>query len=358
MIKWDLQQFAGEKTEKPTPRKLQDARQKGQVPRSPDLASALILLGSLLAIKLLGGFYISNFSLLLQANFSEKMYYSLTGENVHMLFQDIFIEVAKLCLPIIGVVFVIGFFANYLQVGSIFSVEPITPKLSKLNPIEGFKRIFSQRTLVELVKSLLKVALIGYVVYATISAEVPNLSGLMRMEIPDILARLGDVTFSVLWKSILVMLVLALFDYLYQRYDHTRSLRMSKDDLKEEYKKTEGDPTIKGKIKERQRAMAMRRMMQDVPKADVVITNPTHFAIALRYDASNMEAPVILAKGMDEVAQRIKQVARENGVTLVENRPLAQTLFRTTEIGGTVPAELFQAVAEVLAYVYRLKRKV
>lgn len=358
MIQWNLQQFAGEKTERPTPRKLQEARRKGQIARSPELASAMIVLGAVLTLKLLAGFYIDNLTNFMQISFSQNFSLALTDGNARQLFVSVLLFVGKMSLPIVGVVFVIGFAASFLQVGGILTMEPITPKLEKLNPISGFKRIFSQRTLVELIKSLIKVSMIGYIVYNEITGKMGRLSDLMRMETADIVSVIGDIAFSILWKSALLLLVLALFDYLYQRYDHEKSLRMSKEEIKEEYKKTEGNPTIKGKIKERQRAMAMRRMMQDVPKADVVITNPTHFAIAIQYDAQHMDAPIVLAKGMDELAQRIKQIARENRVTLVENKPLAQTLYRSVEIGGAIPQELFQAVAEVLAYVYRLKRKV
>jgi flagellar biosynthetic protein FlhB len=358
MIQWNLQQFAGEKTEKPTPQKLLEARRKGQVAKSPELASAMVVLGAVLTMKLLAGFYIDNLIHYMQVGFSQNLSLSLTDGNARNLFMSVLLFAAKISLPVVGVVFVVGFAASWLQVGGIFTVEPITPKLEKLNPITGFKRIFSQRTLVELIKSLIKITMIGYLVYNEIIGELGRMSDLIRMETAGIMATIGDIAYAVLWKSALLLLLLALFDTLYQRYDHEKSLRMSKEEIKEEYKRTEGNPTIKGKIKERQRAMAMRRMMQEVPKADVIITNPTHYAIAIQYDAESMEAPVVLAKGVDELAQRIKQIARENGVILVENKPLAQTLYRMVEIGAAIPQELFQAVAEVLAYVYKLKRKV
>ncbi|GAX90539.1 flagellar biosynthesis protein FlhB [Effusibacillus lacus] len=358
MIKWNLQQFAGEKTEKPTPRRLQEARKKGQVPRSPELQSALILLGSILIIKMMSGFYIDNFLSYMKHSLTANLTLQLTEGNAGRLFADMGLVSVKFTLPIVAIVFVIGFMTAYLQVGSHFTVEPIIPKLEKMDPIQGVKRIFALRTLVELAKSIIKILLVGYLVYDSIVSEIGSLSNLSRMDIPSILSVVGGITFEILWKSALLLLVLAIFDFFYQRYDHERSLRMSKEDIKDEFKKTEGNPTIKGKIKERQRAMAMRRMMQEVPKADVVITNPTHFAVAIQYDGDKMEAPVVIAKGTDDLAQRIKQIAKENGVVLVENKPLAQTLYKTVEIGETIPQELFQAVAEVLAYVYRLKRKV
>ncbi|MFC4768801.1 flagellar biosynthesis protein FlhB [Effusibacillus consociatus] len=358
MIQWNLQQFAGEKTEKPTPRKMQEARTKGQIPRSVELPSALILLGTILLIKLMGGFYIENLLGYLKHSFTTNLSFFLTEANTTRLFWDVLLVTALFVLPVLGVVLVVGFFAVYLQVGGIFTVEPITPKWEKLNPIEGLKRIFSQRTLIELLKSLLKVGLVGYIAYDSIMGELVRFSNLTRMEAAGILQVVGEITFAIFWKCALLLLALAIFDYFYQKYDHERSLRMSKEEVKEEFKKTEGNPTIKGKIKERQRAMAMRRMMQDVPKADVVITNPTHYAIAIQYAGDKMDAPIVVAKGVDEIAQRIRRIARENNVVLVENKPLAQTLYKTAEIGDTIPQELFQAVAEVLAYVYRLKRKV
>ncbi|BCJ85277.1 flagellar biosynthesis protein FlhB [Effusibacillus dendaii] len=358
MIRWDLQQFAGEKTEKPTPKRLQDARKKGQIPRSPELSSAVILLSAILLLKMMSGFYITNLTDFTKNSLTTDLMMWLTEGNTHRLFLNLMLVTAKLVLPILAVVLIVGFLAVYLQVGGIFTIEPITPKFEKINPIAGFKRIFSVRTLAELAKSLMKVVLIGYVVYDTVTQQIRSFSNLTRLEPGGILAAIGDTTYTIIWKCALLMLVLAVFDYFFQRYDHERSLRMSKEDIKEEFKKSEGNPLIKGKIKERQRAMAMRRMMQDVPKADVVITNPTHFAVAVQYDGDRMEAPIVLAKGIDEVAQRIKQTAREHGVLLVENRPLAQTLYRTVDIGQQIPEDLFQAVAEVLAYVYRLKRKV
>ncbi|MBL0388927.1 flagellar biosynthesis protein FlhB [Tumebacillus sp. ITR2] len=358
MIRLNLQFFSGEKTEKPTSKKRGDARKKGQVARSQEFGQAAVLLSGLFTLKLLSGYYIDQLTHMFQLNLTTGLYTQITDQSVIPLFLQMLLLLAKLILPIAGVVMVIGAFTSYLQVGTLFTLKPLMPDFNKINPIEGFKRIFSARTFVELLKSILKMAVIGFIVYSELMGDWQRVSQLGDMGVVDMLTVVSSLVYGIFWKVGFAMLALAVADLLYQRFDFERGLKMSKQEIKEEYKQQEGSPEVKGKIKERQRAMAMRRMMADVPKADVVITNPTHFAIALKYDPNNMESPQVIAKGVDETAQRIKKVARDNNVICVENRPLAQTLYRTVEIGDAVPGELFQAVAEVLAYVYRLKGKV
>jgi flagellar biosynthetic protein FlhB len=262
----------------------------------------------------------------------------------------------KTALPVMMIIAIISLAANLLQVGFVFSFEPLMPQLDRINPISGFQRLFSLRSLVELVKSLCKIAIIGYFVYRFIAREIVQVPQLISADLADSLRVSSGLIVDLALEIGAVILVLAALDYFYQWWEHTKSLKMSKQEVKEEFKQTEGNPQIKGKIKERQRAMAMRRMMQEVPKATAVITNPTHFAVAIRYDKS-MSAPEVVAKGQDFLAERIKQVARENRVTVVENKPLARALYATVEVGETIPQELYQAVAEVLAYVFRLKRR-
>ncbi|KEO82947.1 flagellar biosynthesis protein FlhB [Tumebacillus flagellatus] len=358
MIKLNLQYFAGEKTEKPTAKKRGDARKKGQVARSQEFGQAAVLLSGLFTLKLLSGYYMNQLTHLFQVNFTSKLTYQLTDQSVIPLFIEMLLQLAKLILPIAGVVMVIGAFTSYLQVGTLFTLKPLMPDFSKINPLSGFKRIFSMRTFVDLLKSILKMGAIGFIVYSEISKDWVRVSRLGDMDVSDMLSVVASLAYGIFWKVGFAMLALAVADFLYQRFDFERNLKMSKQEVKEEYKQQEGSPEVKAKIKERQRAMAMRRMMADVPKADVVITNPTHFAIALKYDSNSMESPQVIAKGVDETAQRIKKIARESNVICVENRPLAQTLYRTVEIGESIPGDLFQAVAEVLAYVYRLKGKV
>jgi flagellar biosynthetic protein FlhB len=230
------------------------------------------------------------------------------------------------------------------------------PSLDKINPITGFGRLFSKRSLVELVKSLVKIFIIGYFIYRFMMKHTLQIPGLINAELIDSLQLTASLILDLVYQISAVMMVLAAFDYFYQWWAQKESMKMSKDDIKQEYKQMEGDPQIKGKIKQKQREMSMRRMMQEVPKADVIVTNPTHFAVALKYDQA-MLAPVIVAKGQDLLAQRIKEIAKENSVVIVENKILARALYAAVEIDQPVPPELYQAVAEVLAYVYKLKKR-
>lgn len=359
MIRLDLQLFSGEKTEKPTPKKIEDAREKGQVARSQEFGQAIVLLAGLFSFKVLASYYMSEFSTFFQRSFSaEGLLFELTEQSMLPLFLSLSVLLAKLVLPVMGVILVIGTAAAWFQVGSLFTLKPLMPDFKKIDPIQGFKRMFSMQALVEMIKSILKVTIVGWVVYLELVGDWDRVSQLGTMEVLDMLGVLGTLSFNIFWKAAFAIFLIALFDLWYQRFQYEKNLRMSKQDIKDEYKKTEGSPEIKSRIKERQRAMAMRRMMADVPKADVIITNPTHYAIALKYDPETMDSPRILAKGLDEVAQRIKKIGREANIVMVENRPLAQALYKTVEIGDAIPGELFQAVAEVLAYVYKLKGKV
>jgi len=230
----------------------------------------------------------------------------------------------------------------------------MTPKLSKLNPLQGIKKLFSLKSLNELVKSLVKVTIVGWVSVKTVMADLDSIPGLMQLGVYDILAFIGKVAFRIGLYTCLVLIVLAIFDYIFQRWQHEKGLKMSKQEVKDENKMTEGDPAVKARIRSIQREMAQRRMMEAVPEATVVITNPTHLAIALKFE-SDFHAPVLVAKGAGKLAERIREVARANDVPVVEQKPLARTLYKAVEIGDFIPAELYRAVAEILAYVYRIK---
>lgn len=355
---FDLQRFAGEKTEQATPRRREQAREKGQVFKSIDLTSALIILACFGALKFTAPYILGSLEEFTAKYLINKVAADFTAAYVHAMFIDCLIIIAKASLPIVATAMLAGLVGNLLQVGFIFSGEAIGFKLERIDPIEGFKRIFSKRAMVELVKSLLKIGMTGYVVYKVGMAHLSLFPRFMDMDIPQILANLGSMIFEMAMKVGLIMLVLGIIDYLYQRWEYEQSLKMSKQEVKEEYKQMEGDPLIKSKQKQKQREMAMRRMMAEVPRADVVITNPTHFAIALRYDPDNMSAPAVVAKGQDFVALRIKEIAKESKVAIVENPELARALFYVTDIGSSIPEDLYQAVAEVLAFVYRQKKKV
>ncbi|PAD70786.1 flagellar biosynthesis protein FlhB [Bacillus sp. 7586-K] len=355
LIKLDLQFFSGEKTEKATPRKKADARKKGQVAKSADVNTALSLLTIFLSFLFIGTFMRDGIIKMMRGIFQDYLLMDITSQNIQNLFSTIVYQAGIILAPIMLVAIVAGVLANYLQVGFLFSTESIQMKLNKLDPIQGFKRIYSIRALVELLKSLLKISFVGFVTFMVIWLEMDNVLRLSQMTVEQSFAFIASLTLKMGLYASGALLLLALLDYLYQRYDYEKNLRMSKQDIKDEYKKSEGDPLIKSKIKQRQREMSMRRMMQEIPTADVVITNPTHYAIALKYDESKMDAPYVVAMGVDLVAQKIKEIAKANDVMMVENRPLARALYAQVDIGQAVPEEFFQAVAEIIAYVYQSK---
>ncbi|MGA9224865.1 MAG: flagellar biosynthesis protein FlhB [Mesobacillus sp.] len=354
----DLQFFAGEKTEKATPKKKQDARRKGQVAKSQDVNTAVVLLAVFLFLMFFGKTMTERMIGVLRHALQNYMFMDLTEKNIEMILIEILAELAIFLGPVMMVALVAGVAANYAQVGFMFSTEAIQMKLEKINPISGFKRIFSMRAIVELIKSILKISFIGLIAFSILWSRMDEVLLLTSKSLGAALATIAGLTLQMGLFASGALLFLSLMDYLYQKYDFEKSIRMSKQDLKDEYKNIEGDPLIKSKIKQRQREMAMRRMMQEVPKADVVITNPTHFAIALKYDEQKSDAPVVVAKGVDFVAQKIKLIAKENEIVTVENRPLARALYSQTEIGDGIPEEFFKAVAEILAFVYQAKNKV
>ncbi|HEY4552923.1 MAG TPA: flagellar biosynthesis protein FlhB [Bacillaceae bacterium] len=358
LLTLDLQFFAGEKTEKATPKKRQDARKKGQTAKSQDVNTAIGLLAVFAFLFFFSG-KLGNIILeLFRHALNEYMLMELTEENIRRITLDILGEVALLLGPVMLVALVAGLGANLLQVGFMATAEPLTPKLEKIDPIKGFKRIFSIRALVELLKSILKIGFVGSITFFVLWLRIDDVLILSHKSVPDALKTVGSLTLQMGIAASLGLLFLSYFDYLYQKYDFEKNIRMSKQDLKDEYKNTEGDPLIKSKIKQRQREMAMSRMMQEVPKADVIITNPTHYAIALQYDEDKADAPVVIAKGVDFMAQKIKLIAGEHKIVMVENRPLARALYDQTDIGETIPDDFFKAVAEILAYVYRIKHKI
>ncbi len=357
LLPLNLQLFAGEKTEEATPKRKQEARQKGQVVKSQEFNSALVLLAGFMALNSFFPYMYSEVFQMCRTMLSTLSRADLTVKSLIEIFQQVAIVGAKVVLPILGTVMIAGLTANYLQVGFLFSTEALAIKLERLNPIEGFKRMFSMRAIAELFKSIFKIVLVGILVYRIIRDNFDLFPKMMDMNIQTSGAILGGMIIKIGLQSAVLLVILAIFDYLNQLREHNKSLKMSKDEIKEEYKQTEGNPQIKSKIREKMRRMSMRRMMQEIPKADVVITNPTHYAIALSYNGEKMAAPVVLAKGQDNLALKIKEVAKEHNVATVENKPLAQALYKSTDIGDHIPPELFQAVAEVLAFVYKLKSK-
>lgn len=344
-----------EKKHAATPRRRQEARKKGQIFKSQEIISALMLLCLVAVLKYwiptmlqqMGQLF--PYVLGLSSDWTQRSAASLM---VNVLWLGI-----QIMWPIFGTAFVIALAANYLQVGVLFTIEPLKPQLSRLSITSGASRMFGVKAWVELTKSLIKVILIGYFLYASIRDRLQIYPALQQLEVGQAAVYLGQALLELAWKISISFLILAVADYLYQRWEYEKNLRMSHEELKQEFKQTEGNPEIKGQIKRRQRALAMSRMMQDMKKADVVVTNPTHYAVALCYDLKVQKAPFVVAKGQDQIALRMRELAKEYDIVIMENKPLARTLYAQVEIGQAIPADLYKAVAEVLAFVYRLKKK-
>lgn len=344
-----------EKNLQATPRRREEARKKGQVLKSQELVSAFMLLGFVALLK----YWLPLMLAKMQGLFNYV--YSLPHEWSVQSVSTLMVNLIWVGIQIIGPIFIVGALIatglNFLQVKSLFTIETLKPQLSRISLINGAKRMFGVRAWVELAKSLLKVILIGYFLYAAIRDNLQVFPGLLQLSVAQGAVFIGQILMSLAWKISISFIFIAVFDFLYQWWDYEKNLRMSHEEMKQEYKQTEGNPQIKGEIKKKQRAMAMSRMMQDLKKADVVVTNPTHFAVALCYNPKENTAPYVVAKGADQVALRIRENAKEYGIVIMENKPLARALFAQVEIGQSVPADLYKAVAEVLAFVYRLKKK-
>jgi flagellar biosynthesis protein FlhB len=353
----NLQLFSQERTEEATPRRREDARKKGQVFKSMELVGAASLLGSYLILKYAGPFMAGRVFTFAQRLWEGGAQQDWSEAGVHKLLVDLFLLVALVVAPVLAGAAVVGLVGNVVQVGFLFTMEPLLPSFDRINPFAGLKRVFSRRALAEMAKSILKMTIIGYVAYATVAGDLDSFPVLLGLELNQVVVFLTDLVSRLMLRVGLAMLVMALADYFYQRWEYEQSIRMSKQEIKEEFKQMEGNPEVRSKIRQRQREMARQRQMQDVQKADVVVTNPTHFAVALAYKTESMPAPRVLAKGQGLVALRIRELAKEADVPIVENKPLTRELHRLVEVGQEVPGDLYQAVAEVLAFVYQLKQK-
>lgn len=355
---FNLTQF-GEKTEKATEKKKEDARKKGQVVFSKDVNTAFTLLLAVVAMNAFGSYFIGIFqkSFLNALNWPVNIDDTFTIKTTAAVLAQSLFDILLSAGPILLVIMVGGVLLSYLQVGFLFTGETLKFKLDKLNPVTGLKQIFSIKSLVELLKNLLKIAILTWVSYAYISDKMSVLVDMINFPPLRIGALIWEIIYNLTLRICIILIVLGVGDYAYKRWQNERDLRMSKQEIKDEYKMVEGNPQIKQKIKEKQRQMAMSRMMQEVPKADVIITNPTHFAVAIKYDRNKYDAPYVIAKGQDLVAARIKKIATEKNIPVVENKPLARELYATVQVGRTVPESMYHAVAEVLAFIYKTKHK-
>lgn len=356
-FKINLQLFAEEKTESATPHKREEVRKKGQVPRSGEVGPALIILTGFYVLKTAIGYGLERIHALIIYFLANATSWNGSEDTAFSFFLTAAKEAAIILLPVFGALLLVGYAAQAVQVGLMFNMSLIQPQLSRINPFEGFKRLFSKRAIVEFLKSVLKIGIVGWLAFAQVRQRLPWLTNLASLQIFDSSLLVGTSIVALAQGLGLTLLVLALADYYYQRWEFEKNIRMTKHEVKEEFKQTEGDPLIRSRIRQKQRELATRRMMQAVPTADVVITNPTHIAVALLYQADKMAAPEVVAKGAGVVAEKIRDLAKTHGVPLVENPPLARALFRSVDIGQQIPAELYAAVAEVLAFIYRLRNR-
>ena len=347
-----------EKTEPASQKKIDDARGKGQVALSREVPSVMILVAVMGVFYFTGGWTLTQLSGAMTDIFRHlNDYRSISVPAAHGLLMRVFRQIILILAPVIAAVVFCGVVGNVMQIGFRVTTEPLIPKLEKLDPINGIKKLFSLRSLVELLKSGVKLCVVGSVAYFVTKRQIDDIPGLMHMTVGEILAFLGHAAFQITFFVCLALIAVAVADFAYQRWQHAKELRMTKQEVKDELRQSLGDPQVKGRIRKMQREMARQRMMAAVPKADVVITNPTRLAIALKFDAERMDAPLVLAKGAGEVARRIREIAAENDIPLVEQKPLARALYKSVDVGEAIPVELYRAVAEVLAYVYRLQGK-
>jgi flagellar biosynthesis protein FlhB len=351
--------MANDRTEKATPKRRQDARQKGQVARRPELPATAGLLAALLMMRAIGDNLFSSASQLFLSSFkgvtaSEP----LTIPIVHHLLMDAVTSLALLSLPVVSASLVASIVSNFAQGGLTLTAHALKPKVERFNPVANLKRVAGSQGPVELLKSIIKLLGIGAVCYGVLRQAVEDAPTLVGIPATQVLISLGKIVYDITLRAGCVLLLVTVLDYAYGWYLHEKSLRMTKQEIRDEFRQQEGDPHVKAQRRRAARALTQRRIMTEVPRADLVITNPTHFAVALRYDKTQDAAPRVVAKGADMMAKRIREIARKNEVPVIENPPLARSLYRSVEAGRTIPIEFFRAIAELLAYVYKQRERV
>ena len=365
---FSLQYFAkdgpgGEKTEEPTAKKLSDARNEGQVAKGKDLTSAVMLLVLFMVLRFTVGNMGEGFIECFNKNYTQigDLFTSTHGEyNMQYtiaLIQSAALDMLKLLIPFFGIGFIIAIVIELAQVKWKPTSKPLQPKLSKFNPVNGIKRMFSVRTLVSLIKQVVILVVIFIVVYNKLKSRMSDIYMLYDIPLISAIMLLGDIIFDIGTVICVIYTIIGIADYVFEKRKFRKDMMMTKQEVKDEWKNTEGNPEVKNKIRQKMSEASRRRMMQAVPEADVVITNPTHFAVALKYEQNKGKAPVVVAKGEDYLAAKIKEAARENNIEIVENKPLARMLYYNVELDEEIPPELYQAVAEVLAFVYNIKNK-
>lgn len=347
-----------EKTEKATPKKRTDQRKEGNIFQSKEIIIAFSLIVTFFSFRLLYSIIKDSLTDSMESFFTlvgtKK---TLENSDITKFFIDGCISFAKAAMPLLLIAAASAIIATVAQTRGLVSFKSIKPKFSRMNPLNGLKNMVSLKGMIELLKSILKIILLFYIIYSSISSEIKVLPKMFDMSVEEVVVALGNILWGIITKVTIAYAFVAGFDYLYQRWSYEKNLRMTKQEVKEEYKMTEGDPKVKGQIKSKQQAMSRRRMIQAVPEADVIIRNPTHFAVALKYDSKKSSAPVVIAKGADSLALKIVEIAQEHDIVIMENKPLARALYAEVDLDREIPAEFYNPVAEVLAYVYSLKEK-
>lgn len=345
-----------EKTEQATERRRRETRKRGQVARSLEVNSVSILLASFCILLIFREHFLTEFRQIMSGFINLGSSYSFSLSNTRNLFIYMMWRYFSILLPVFVLLAIVGVAVNIMQIGFLFTGEPLKPKLEKINPLAGAKRLFSRRTLETLVKDILKIIVVGWIGYSSIRSIMDNILSMAGSSAGQIISFTGFSVFKIAMKILIGYAILAILDYAFQRWDYENSMKMTRQEIREEMKQLEGDPLLRARVRSVQREMARRRMMAEVPEAEVVITNPTEIAVAISYELG-MSAPVVVAKGRKLIAEKIRMIAEEAGVPIIENVILAQALYKAVDIGYPIPEELFTAVAELLAYVYRLKGK-
>ncbi|SHH99765.1 flagellar biosynthesis protein FlhB [Clostridium grantii] len=346
-----------EKTEDPTPKKYQDAKKKGQIAKSQDLNSSLQLFIFALVASGLGNSIFKTIANYLRQGLSTNYMMNFTSSSVRSFFTAQILVLIQIIIPVFGVLFISAIVINLAQTRFNYSFHPLKPDFKKLNPIEGFKRLFSKKVFFGLLKNLAKLGLVTYICYNFIKDNIVDIQQISLTSVNNYYTYLSQLLGGFIMKFAIILVMVGIVDYVYQRYDFKKSLKMTKHEVKEEYKQIEGDPLIKSKRKQKQRQLAMNRMMADVEKASVIVTNPTHLALAIRYDESIDDAPKLLAKGADNLAAKIREIAKAKDIPIIENKPLARVIYKRVKIGQEIPAEFYGALAEILAFIYKLEQK-
>ncbi len=356
-LPFDLQMFAGEKTEEATEKRKRDAVQEGNVAKSQDLGSVVILLAGFLMLRAYGANMYSRCADFMRYCFGQILQSNLTLNEALILLNQFIVVTLIITIPFMLAIMLAAIFSNVIQIGFLFRFDPMTPNFDRMNPVSNIQNMFSWKMVAELVKSFLKIFIVAYVPYSTIKEEFPKFIGFIKTNPVYSFGTLLDICYAMAIKIILIFLVLAIADWFFQKWRYDESLKMSKEDIKEEHKQQEGDPHVKQKIRELQRRASARRQMEEVPKATVVVTNPTHIAVALKYIPGETPAPLIVAMGTGLIAQKIKEIAKENNVPIVENKPLAREMFKKANVGDEIPQELWTAVAEILGQIFRERQR-